>query len=202
MKQAYEDLIAHIQTLEAGKDDLEGQNRALAHRLQLEQRQVSLLEHQARTVRQLVKDLVSQRDPGSVLSHVCTILVHELGWDTSFVVVGEADVIKVAASYQATTSQLGNVRKHLGQAHPYLNSLSAGHSFTTLDSSEKDALLLRSVFCTDEVVLVPLACSGKTYGTIAVCAHTHPRHEGVHRDVRFLSEVADIIACSLFVSER
>ena len=156
--------------------------------------QLTVLHTHVQTLNTLSQGLFSLLDANEIYQLVCRSVVHQLDWDSAFVIDLQPNDTTVLAYYQVTE---GQVRHVTGFAHktPHLVQAYARHEvINTFISQNTAALALRVLFQTDEVVAVPLSLEENSFGYLVACAHGTARPKRTEQDFHFLSLIATLTA--------
>lgn len=120
----------------------------------------------------------------------CQTIVHQLLWDTAFVVSFQNEEAQVVASYQATQKQLDHLHAFLASSKPLQAAYHERVPVSTFESNNTTALSLTSLFQTDHVSAVPIIFGEELYGYLVACSHTHRGEHHGSEDREFLSVLA------------
>jgi signal transduction histidine kinase len=200
--QQYEHLVQHIQELESQKLTLERESRALQHQLEVQRGLSSRRLTQLKTIQTLNLGVFSGLREEEIFKLACQSVVHQVGWDTAFVITMSGGRGNVLATHQATEKQISHLKDYLHQNPVVMEAYTHHQSLSTRNATAKQVLVLRSLFQAEEVVMLPILFGEHCYGYLVAC-DTHiitskiaVRHDS-QEDTEFLASMANLLAYAI-----
>lgn len=197
--QQYEHLVHHIQELEHQQLTLERELRAAHHQADQQRKLSSRRLTQLKTIQTLNLGVFSGLQESEIYKLACQSVVHQVGWDTAFVITMSGGRGNVVASYQATEKQISHLNDYLHQNPVVMEAYTHQHSLSSLNGDDRHSLVLRSLFQADSVVLLPILFGEHCYGYLVACdTHVHTDEKEIahtsQEDTEFLASMANLLA--------
>jgi signal transduction histidine kinase len=196
--QQYDELVHHIQDLEHQKLSAERELRSVQHLLDQQKKLSSRRLTQLKTIQTLNLGVFSGLREHEIYQLTCQSVVHQVGWDVAMVITMSGGRGNIVASYQATEKQLAHLKDYLHQNPVVMEAYTHHQALSTHGSEEKHNLVLRSLFQSDTVVMLPILFGEHCYGYLVACdTHTHLGEAVQHAssdDTDFLASMANLLA--------
>ncbi len=197
--QQYEHLVHHIQDLEHQKLALERELRSVQHLLEQQHRLASRRLTQLKTIQTLNLGVFSGLREEEIYQLACQSVVHQVGWDVAFVMKMTGGRGNIIASYQATEKQLSHLHDYLHQNPVIMEAYTHHQTLSTQSSEDRHTLVLRSLFQSDDVVMLPILFGEHCFGYLVACdTHTHHGDGKVSHastdETEFLASMANLLA--------
>ena len=136
--------------------------------------------------------LAAVTEPDNLLDVTCRTLVHMLGWSAAVIVSLQGGEMRVESHAQMTESQLKRLRLSGASTPSFLAAYHAKLPFSTMRGGSQQALALRVLFSTDDVIAVPLLSQDSLSGYLVVCQHGGTAFE-VGDQLEYLSYLAAFV---------
>src|ERR1044072_4057853 len=169
----YDALITHIQEHEHTAQQAGQRQRSLEHELEQQRKLAAKRLLQLKTMQTLSLGIFSTLQAEEIYHLTCQTVVHQLLWDSAFVIDFQDQQGMVLGSYQATQKQLQHVGEYLGQNKYFREAYAQRIALSTYTTRDTAALALCSLFQTDEVVAMPIQFGEQMYGYLVACSHTN-----------------------------
>jgi signal transduction histidine kinase len=192
-KDSYDALIEHIQQLERAAKEHAATERQLRHELRQAETQASKRELHLRALQAFSQGTLGVIQEEHVYQLLCQTVVHQLKWDGA-VVVSLRPTLTVKGSFHLTQRQLKGIGSSLEHIPGFLKSYAHHDVVMTMGHNTAEALALRTVFQTDDVVGAPIRFGDEIYGYLLACAHTVRNTHRTLEDARFLVALANLAA--------
>ena len=123
----------------------------------------------------------------------CQTLVRQLGWNAAVIISLREGQMQVVSNAQMTEAQLKRLRNSAVSTPSFISAYQSGLPVSTIHSGSQQALALRVLFSTDNVIAVPLLKQETVNGYLIACQHGSTPL-GADDEVEYLSRLARLIA--------
>ena len=126
----------------------------------------------------------------------CQTLVRQLGWSAAAIISLREGQMRVVSSAQMTEAQLKRLQDSASSTPSFILAYQSGLAVSTVHSGSQQALALRVLFSTDNVIAVPLLKQETVNGYLIACQHGSTPL-GADDEIEFLSQLARLIASAI-----
>jgi signal transduction histidine kinase len=191
--ESHQQLVEHIHEQEHALQEAARKQRSVEHELKQQRELAARRLSQLKTIQTLSLGIFSRLDVEQIYQLTCQTVVHQLLWDSAFIVNLTEMGAEILASYQATQKQLDHLHGYLASSQAFLSAYTQRIAISTLDSKDTTSLSISSLFQTDEVIALPILFGDQLYGYIVACSHTHRGEKRTEDSIDFLAILASQI---------
>ena len=175
---------------------------AVAQHTNLEFTALSVAQHaHLQTLQTVCCSALELEQPKELFLEAIRAIVTQLHWSSAMVIQLVGDDITVLAAYQSTEGQLQHIRRFGAKTPALVSAALASREISTFKNQDTEALALRVLFSTDNVIAVPILAHGLQYGYLVACSHGVEQRNSP-TELQFLANLATVLASAVWRINR